>query len=147
MIRQILFSQLVAMIKVSFNTKKITACDGTLTFMAENRLKNGMSGQMLRIKWKRGQRCSGRETMYLCMSLQEKSKQGYILHAYYFDGDNCNMQTRFLYEVMANEIDIVDDLGIVGYGIDYRKNLININPFDVRLERLKAENPELFGGK
>lgn len=116
---KILFSQLIGLISASFETNKVQIRDGYLAWcnrpMTDKDLEKSHS---LSIKWKR----SGYIDCYLCMSLNGKLKKSssfyddYYLTAYYFNGDNCNSRTRFLFKLMADEIMIIDDFGIVGHG-------------------------------
>lgn len=48
----------------------------------------------------------------------------YVYRAYYYEGNNCNDGTRFLYKIMADEIKIVDDLGITKHGSEIGKTYL-----------------------
>jgi|GEM_PF-5117401 len=142
MIRQILLSQLVAMIKVGYDANRITA-SGAAIWRDEDSPDEPYN---LVLYWKNKIHC-GQKDMSFCMTLDGKYKDYPVLHAYYFAGDNCNDHTRFLYEIIANEIQVLDDLGIVGGQISNRKSLTAIKPHEVYIAKLKAKSPELFGGK
>lgn len=126
--RRIMLSQLLALIAVSFDTKKVTVSYGILNWAKTKReaLNHGLT-----LLWKRG-RCCGRESMRICMILDRFDSSEPIFRAYYFEGDNCNDRTRFIYKCLANETAIVDDIGIVGADerITRRTNLLKINPHD-----------------
>lgn len=126
--KRIMLSQLLALIAVSFDTKKVRGSYGILNWV---KTKSEALHHCLTLIWKRG-RCCGIENMQICMILDRFDSAKPIFRAYYFDGDNCNDRTRFIYECMANETDIVDDIGIVGAGekITRRTNLLKINPHD-----------------
>lgn len=155
---KVMLSQVLAMIKVSFDTKAIMAQNGDLWFMKpENILLT--SSHSFSIKWKRGRVC-GSETMSLHFSLEdirpkyhhaklplEESKKEYVFRIYNFNGDNCNDRTQFIYWLMGNQIDIIDDLGICSlYDPKFsKKHLDKINPFDVSKELFNLEYPEQKG--
>jgi hypothetical protein len=70
--------------------------------------------------------------------LRNKWNIEYVYHAYYFNGDNCNDYTRFLYKIMADNVDIVDDLGITGHGAEIgRKSISKINPREVLRDKIR----------
>ena len=123
-----MLSQLLALIAVSFDTKKVTASYGILNWA---KTKSEALHHQLTLNWKRG-RCCGIESMCISMILDRFDSAEPIFRAFYFNGDNCNDRTRFIYDCMANETDIVDDIGIVGVGerITKRTNLLKINPHD-----------------
>ena len=119
----ILFSQLLALIKCSFKTKYVATSGGDLYYLSIEDIDTTKECHSLTIKWKRGEGICGHPWMHLCMTLEDiRPKYRYsgekrgILQAYYFEGDNCNERTRFLYKIMADGVDIIDDIGLIGNG-------------------------------
>lgn len=134
--KQILMSQLLALIAVSFDTKKIT-CSGWYGWSVPDRIPDlECDSHQLELRWNKRQ--------YLCMTLTDCRKpyrwctnqQDYqwIFRAFYFSGDNCNDRSRFLFSIMADETPIIDDIGIIGGGYakpyknGHKHNLLTINP-------------------
>ena len=120
---EILFSQLIALIKCSFKTTYVATCGGDLDFLQIENIDPLKECHSLMIKWKRGEGICGHPWMHLCMTLENiRPKYRYsgekrgILQAYYFEGDNCNERTRFLYKIIADGIEIIDDIGVIGNG-------------------------------
>ena len=151
MIRDINLSQMLAMIAVSGNIKKIKTGSGNLAWSKWEEVDPTKDSYTIDITWDRGEYC-GSDNQYICMALQEirkpypherhKDNRFYepILHAYYYRGDNCNRNTKFIYEIIGNEIDIIDDIGLVGNGGEYRnKNLLKINPHDIYRMKVRSE--------
>lgn len=151
MIKDINLSQLLALIAVSGSVKQIKANDGDLIWKDWKSIDVTDNSHTVSIKWKR---CEyfGSENQYLCMTLRDLRKpypwechsdnRFYepILHAYYYQGDNCNKRTKFIYEIIGNEIDIIDDIGLVGSGGEYkRKNLLKIDPNEVYKMKVRNE--------
>lgn len=138
-----MLSQVIAMIKASFDTKAVLSSGGDIWWREPENIDTE-SSHSFSIKWKRG-RCCGSEEMSLYFSLEDirakyNRKQAllemdkeYVFHIYLFRGDNCNDRTQFLYWLMGNQIDIIDDLGLCSlvYKNPSRKRLDKINPFDV----------------
>ncbi len=150
MIKDINLSQLLAMIAVSGSVKKIGMRDGDLFWRGMDTVDVTENSHSISIGWKRGD-FFGSEYQYLCMMLDDlrkpyawekhKDNRFYepILHAYYYQGDNCNRRTKFIYEIIGNEIDIIDDIGLVGNKGEYkRKNLLKIDPNEIY--RMKVRN-------
>ena len=149
MIKDILLSQLLALISVSGSVKQIKLRDGDLVWRADDSIDCSNNSHHVSIKWKRSKYC-GSENQYLCMTLQtmrkpyewcEDKKKYYkpVLKAYYYEGDNCNSHTKFIYEIIGNEIEIIDDIGLVGNGGTYeRKNLLNIDPYQVYYDKVNC---------
>lgn len=146
MIREINLSQLLAVIAVSGSVKRIEVCDGDLVWQKMETVDVTKHSHTVSVQWKRSKFC-GSEIQRLCMILDDM-REPYrwfdattthskrflepVLHAYYYDGDNCNEKTRPIYECIANDIDIIDDIGLVGNGGAYkRKNLLLIDPNEV----------------
>ena len=151
MIKDINLSQLLAMIAVSGSVKQIKMRDGDLFYRDWKNIDVTDNSHSISIGWKRSE-FFGSENQYLCMQLQEIRKpyawekhtdnRFYepILHAYYYFGDNCNRRTKFLYEIMGNEIDIIDDIGLIGNGGEYnRKNLLKIDPNVIYRMKVRSE--------
>ena len=151
MIKDINLSQLLALIAVSGSVKKIEMCDGDLCWRKMGTVDVTKNSHSVRISWEKSN-YFGSENQYLCMQLQELRKpypwEKYkdnrfhepILHAYYYRGDNCNSRTKFLYEIIGNEIDIIDDIGLVGNGGEYeRKNLLKIDPNEIYRMKVRSE--------
>lgn len=122
---EIMMSQLIALISASNETTKIRLSCGSALYAnppsARQFIPHGLS---FVIKWDRGEG-HGQKEPYLCLSCI-RCKEGslyneYIYHAYYYQGDNCNSRTRFLYGLMADEVEIIDDLGITGHGYEIGK--------------------------
>ena len=131
--RTIFLSQLLALIAVSFDTKKVTTFPSIVVF---GETKEAVTGNEILITWKRG-RVYGHEEMHLWLFLDKFEDERPIFHAYYFDGDNCNERSRFIYSVMAEKTEIVDDIALTGAGesINSRTNLLKINPHDIEVMR------------
>lgn len=143
MINEINLSQLLAIIAVSGSVKRIELSDGDLVWRKMESVDVTRNSHMVSIQWKRSQFC-GSDIQRLCMMLEDMrlpyrcfdstrcdSKRFLepVFHAYYYEGDNCNQKTRPIYECIANNIDIIDDIGLVGNGGTYkRKNLLIIDP-------------------
>ena len=151
MIRDINLSQVLAMIAVSGSVKQIKVRDGDLAWRKWKKIDVTDNSHCVTIEWKRSE-FFGSERQFLCMQLQEMRKpyawekhednRFYepILHAYYYEGDNCNSRTKFLYEIIGNEIDIIDDIGLVGNGGEYdRKNLLRIDPNEIYKMKVRSE--------
>lgn len=152
MIKEIMLSQILAMIAVSFNTKRVTIGFGDLQWREEKDVDVNKNSHIVSIEWYENGNTKAR-LMDLCMSLVDKRKpykhaedkdKQYILHAYNFDGDNCNTYTRFLYEIIANDIDIIDDIGLVGGKYYNQKgpnpNLLKINPHELFADKVNHRN-------
>lgn len=150
MVKDINLSQMLAMIAVSGSVKQIKMRDGDLVWRDWKDVDVTENSHTISIQWDRSD-FFGSEKQYIYMQLQElrkpyaweshKDNRFYkpILHAYYYQGDNCNSRTKFIYEIIGNEIDIIDDIGIVGNGGEYeRKNLLKINPNEIF--RMKVRN-------
>lgn len=126
---EILLSQLIALIKCSFRTKYVATQDGDLCWRKFEDLDPSKGCHSLSIWWKRGEGICGHPRMHLCMTLEDirpkhrtfGERRG-ILKAYYFEGDNCNERTRFLYKIMADEVEIIDDIDLIG-NINGKKRL------------------------
>lgn len=143
MINEINLSQLLAIIAVSGSVKRIELSDGDLVWRKMESVDVTRNSHMVSIKWKRSQFC-GSDIQRLWMMLEDMrlpnrcfdstrcdSKRFLepVFHAYYYEGDNCNQKTRPIYECIANKIDIIDDIGLVGNGGTYkRKNLLIVDP-------------------
>ena len=143
MIREINLSQLLAVIAVSGSVKRIEVCDGDLVWRKLETVDVTSNSHMVSIQWKRSEFC-GSEIQRLYMRLEDMRKPyGWfdstrcdskrflepVFHAYYYEGDSCNRKTRPIYECIANDIDIIDDIGLVGNGGAYNhKNLLFIDP-------------------
>ena len=143
MISEINLSQLLAIIAVSGSVKRIELSDGDLVWLKMESVDVTRNSHVVSIQWKRSQFC-GSDIQRLCMMLEDmripyrwfdsircNSKRFLepVFHAYYYEGDNCNQKTRPIYECIANNIDIIDDIGLVGNGRSYkRKNLLIIDP-------------------
>lgn len=151
MIKDINLSQLLALIAVSGSVKQIKMRDGDLFWRTMDSVDVTENSHTISIEWKRGQ-FFGSERQYIYMQLQELRKpyawekhsdnRFYmpILKAYYYQGDNCNDRTKFIYEIIGNEIEIIDDIGIVGNGGEYqRKNLLKIDPNDIYAMKVRNE--------
>ena len=143
MLRDINLSQLLALIAVSGSVKQIKLCDGDLVWRKMETVDVTKNSHSVGIRWKRGE-FFGSEVQSLHMTLRDlrkpyawenhKDNRFYepILRAYYYCGDNCNRRTKFIYEIIGNEIDIIDDIGVVGNGGEYeRKNLLKIDPNEI----------------
>lgn len=137
MLRDINLSQLLAMISVSMSAKQVKITGGDLGWRDLSSVDVTQNCHNLTLGWKG----LGR-TYCLCMTLDEmRSRAAWtpeekykmpILRAFYFSGDNCNHRTKFIYEIMGNEIDIIDDIGIVGNGGSYaKKNLLKFDPNEI----------------
>ena len=143
MISEINLSQLLAIIAVSGSVKRIELSDGDLVWLKMESVDVTRNSHVVSIQWKRSQFC-GSDIQRLCMMLEDmripyrwfdsircNSKRFLepVFHAYYYEGDNCNQKTRPISECIANNIDIIDDIGLVGNGGSYkRKNLLIIDP-------------------
>ena len=151
MTKDINLSQLLALIAVSGSVKKIEMRDGDLFWRKMDTVDVAKNSHSISISWKQSE-FFGSENQYLCMSLDELRKpypwekhednRFYepILHVYYYYGDNCNSRTKFLYEIIGNEIDIIDDIGLVGNGGEYkRKNLLKIDPNEIYRMKVRSE--------
>lgn len=146
---KILFSQLIALISASFETNKIQIRDGYLAWcnrpIKEDELEHSHN---LSIKWKR----SGYIDCYLCMTLDGRLNKNsssfyddYYFSAFYFYGDNCHDRTRFLFELMANETMIIDDLGIVEHGGEIGKTyLTNLKHSDYASAMVNARGKKVI---
>ena len=151
MIQEINLSQMLAMIAVSGSVKQVKVRDGDLTWRATGSIDPTKNSHMISIWWKRS-KYSGSEHQYICMSLQEmrkpcswdKEEKNFlepVLEAYYYHGDNCNSRTQFIYEIIANKIKIIDDIGLVGNGGEYhdRTNLLKIDPNKIYEMKVRHE--------
>ena len=143
MVKDINLSQLLALIEVSGNVKQIKMTGGDLTWRKWKDIDVTKNSHTITIGWKRSN-FRGSENQYLCMTLKNlrkpyaweshKDNRFYepILSAYYYEGDNCNKNTKFLWEIIGNSIEIIDDIGLVGNGGEYqRKNLLKINSHEI----------------
>ena len=151
MIKDINLSQLLALIAVSGSVKQIKMSGGDLAWRADDNIDVTKNSHSIILRWKRSEFC-GSEQQELCMQLRDmrkpypwekhKDNRFYepVFHAYYYRGDNCNRRTKFLYEIMGNEIDIIDDIGLVGNGGEYaRKNLLKIDPNEIYKQKVRSE--------
>lgn len=120
-------SQLIGLISASHETNKIQIKDGDLAWRCGKIDEVHIGEHSLSIKWDRGSGY-GSQDPHLCLSLVRMEKghfnNKYFFTAYYYYGDNCNDRTRFLYKIMADEIEILDDLGIVGHGGEIGKTYL-----------------------
>ena len=151
MIKEINLSQLLALIAVSGSVKQIKMRDGDLVWRSMENVDVQTNSHTISLWWKKGEYC-GSDTQYICMKMDELRKpyaweshadnRFYepILHAYYYQGDNCNRRTRFIYEIIGNQIDIIDDIGLVGNAGEYeRKNLLKIDPNQIYRMKVRDE--------
>lgn len=127
--KSILFSQLVGLISASFETKKIQLYSGDISWRKyTDKIDPIEKGQhTLSIKWDKGSRSGCNEQhLYLSLDKSETSYRStdYIYRAYHYEGDNCNDGTRFLYKIMADEVAIIDDLGITKHGSEIGKTYL-----------------------
>lgn len=110
MIHEINLSQMLAMIAVSGSVKQIKVSGGDLTWRKLDSIDVTENSHTITIWWKRSEFC-GCEKQYLCMILKDMRKPypwgrdakkflEPILEAYYYEGDNCNRKTQFLYEII-----------------------------------------------
>lgn len=131
--KRILLSQLLALIKVSFDTKSVTVYPNSVIWAKK---PDDAIGNQIELRWKRGQTCGSPE-MWLCLQCERFEKGKPIFNAYYFNGDNCNDRSRFLYFLMAEDTDIIDDIALTGANEDVKRrtNLLKINPFDYEVQR------------
>ena len=127
--KEILLSQLIALIKCSFKTNYVATENGDLTWRTFESIDPSKYSHTLSIWWKRGEGICGHPRMNLCMVLKDirprapwLNEKRYVLNAYNFDGDNCNERTRFLYKIMADQVDIIDDINLIG-NINGKKRL------------------------
>lgn len=126
---RVMLSQVFALIKVSFNTSRITISDCGLVYDSEK-------GGFFSVKWKRGKGIFGHEMMYLYFSYHhtEEDYRGKraVLRIYLFDGDSYNDRTQWIYFLLGNQIEIVDDIGLCGSGDKYFNTwLEKINPYNL----------------
>ena len=126
---KMLLSQVIALIRVSFNTKGIKISNCGLIYSADK-----YDGSFS-IKWKRGNGICGHEMMYLYFSYDhtEENYRGkrVVLKIYLFDGDSCNERTQWIYFLIGNQIEIVDDIGLCGSCDKYHnKRLEKIKPYE-----------------
>jgi hypothetical protein len=140
------FSQVLALIRVTHEPKHIWIRDGDLSWRTDRReiIKENKGGS-LSIQWDRGIG-SGSDKPFICFSLKgfeystEWTKErgiwlwrekwdmitdgnhhcldepSPILEAYYYYGDNCNERTDFIWQMIALNTKVYDDIGIVGGG-------------------------------
>lgn len=125
---EILLSQLVGLISATFETKKIQIHSGVLAWYTGSVEKTSeLNNGILSIRWARGTG-TGCDMPCLYMSVSGFREsclfKRIVLHAYYYVGDNCNERTRFLYWLMADDVDIIDDLGICGHGSEIGKTYL-----------------------
>ena len=151
MLQEINMSQMLAMIGVSYNTKQVKMVEGDLTWAGMDSVDITENSHTIVIGWKEHYISGGSKEHRLCMTLmdmrkpvpwghKEKKFHEPILKAYYYTGDNCNSDTQFIYEIMANKIKIIDDIGLVGNGGEYKKkNLLKIIPDEVYSMKLRNE--------
>ena len=135
--KRILLSQLLALIAVSFDTKKITLYPNSVIWAEK---PEDAIDHSLTLYWRRGN-TTGQEQMTAYLTCDEYHPENYsgrhYFRMYLFQGDNCHDSTRFLYSLMAEDTPIIDDIGIVGAGDDItsRTNLLKLNPHSFEVKR------------
>lgn len=144
---EILMSHLIALISASHETKNVQLDGGDLAYIEGLSAAATAHFGVLSIKWKRGTGC-GCETPRLYMqSVGTRKGNSYpriVLRAYYYQGDNCNERTRFLYWLMADDVDIIDDLGICGHGSEIGKTYLtklSANEYGVCMVNARGRTP------
>jgi len=151
---EILMSQLIAMISASDETNKIQLHDGSIAWSTPEYFKYRKPHEHnLSIKWDRG--CGfGSRIRYLNMSLIDCYDSScitkYIYTAYYYQGDNCNSRNRFLYGILADEVRIIDDLGITGHGGEIKKTYLtklSSSEYSRCVSNARERTPLFFKGK
>ena len=144
---EILMSQLVALIAASHETDKVQIADGELAWREEPIDATGYKA--ISIKWNKG-KGSGSAYPFLWMVLKDvrersgSSSKEYVLGAYCYNGDNCNERTRFIYGLMADDVDIIDDLGIIGHAKEIGETyLTKLSPTEYRwyADNTKGKTP------
>lgn len=168
------FSQLLALIRVTHEPKHIRVRDGDLAWRSNRReIIEENKGGSLSIEWDRGIGC-GSDKPYLCFTLDEFQystewmknhgihlwREGWryrrdgnhhdldepvpVLRAYYYNGDNCNDRTDFLWQLVALQTKVYDDIGIVGGGWgNYSNGIIVGCKGDNFMAREKVEHDKL----
>lgn len=168
------FSQLLALIRVTHEPKHIRVRDGNLAYKEGRReIMEDESDGNLSIEWDRGIG-NGQEKHYLCFTLdgfEYKSewmkkrgislwREGWsyntkgnlhvldspqpFLRAYYYGGDNCNDRTDFLWQIVALQTKVYDDIGIVGGGWgNYSNGIITGCKGDNHMERERVEHEKI----
>ena len=151
MIHEIQLSQVLALIGVGYRTKTIW-CDRISMTMFEAESPEEFIQQGVPLRWKDEAGITGRK-MALHIFLDDLRKPYYtadkvrdrrywepIFRAYYFEGDNCNDYSQFIYELIGNKIAIVDDIRLAGsnYGVPHKNNrpfnLLDVDPHQVLVD-------------
>ena len=150
---EILLSHLIGLISVSHETKNVQLAGGDLAYIAGLSAAVTAPFGVLHIKWKRGTG-SGCEIPHLSMKSagvrENNSYSKIVLRAYYYQGDNCNERTRFLYWLMADDVDIIDNLGICGHGSEIGKTYLtklSAYEYSVCMVNARGRTPIYKNGK
>ena len=152
---EILMSQLIGLISASNETNRVQINSGDMALLVgspEEIMAKECNG-MLSISWARGTGF-GCKTPCLYMKVRDLKKspssyQRFVLRAYHYEGDNCNERTRFLYGLMADDVDIIDDLGICGHGSEIGKTYLtklSANEYGVCMVNARGRTPMFCNG-
>ena len=150
MIQEIMMSQVLALIQVGYDTKSIW-CAGNYITTHETADVEQFAQHFITLCWKGKFICDKdyrlhmslsdiRKPYYLADPVKDRRYYEPIFKAYYFEGDNCNDYSQFIYELIGNKIAIVDDIRIAGsnYGKQYRNNrhfnLLDVKHQDVSID-------------
>lgn len=151
MIHEIQLSQVLALVSVGYRTKKIW-CTGNAITTIERFFPEEFVQHNATLCWKNDAGLFGRDMRlhislddirkpyYLADAVRDKRYYEPIFRAYYFEGDNCNDYSQFIYELIGNRIAIVDDIRLAGskYGVPYKNNrkfnLLDVDPHKVSID-------------